>query len=90
MQKRDIKLRQAADIYGAEQGSARLPRSKHRQPRLGRGNPGLQQYQSNPLLPGIGDPELNEVDDLIYSANHNSLPEIGVRSPPGYDKNSNY
>lgn len=40
IQKRDIKLRQAANIYGAEQGSARTLK-KGRQLRLERGNPGL-------------------------------------------------
>jgi hypothetical protein len=39
------------------------------------------------LLPGIGD-EFDDVDDLKYSENHNSLPEIG-RSPNN-DRNSNY
>lgn len=88
MQKRDIKLKQAADIYGAEQGSGGLLSKKGRQPRLERGNPGLQQYQSNPLLPGLGDPDLSELEDQKYAANHNSLPEVNSRST-GHHRNSN-
>jgi hypothetical protein len=40
------------------------------------------------LLPGIGDQELTEVNDIKYSNNHNSLPDVVVRSP-GYEYNSN-